>query len=141
MDVIYFCVAHFKMAIDKLHVCPTIDLFASRYNHQVLVFVSWRPEPESFAVDAFTLNWHELQFSCFPPFSVMAAVSQKIVLKKATGIVVMPNWPTQPFYATSMKLLIDYPKFMRKSKREVPRGVQNSKVRRQDKPRRDRSRH
>ena len=107
----------FKMAIDKLHVCPKIDLFASRYNHQVPVFVSWRPEPESFAVDAFTLNWHELQFYCFPPFSVMPAVLQKIVLEKATGIVVMPNWPTQPFYATAMKLLIDYPIFLRKSKR------------------------
>lgn len=33
---------------------------------------------------------------------------------KATGIVVVPNWPTQPFYATLMQMLIDYHIFIKK---------------------------
>lgn len=33
---------------------------------------------------------------------------------KAIGIVVVPNWQTQPFYATLMKILIDYPIFIKK---------------------------
>ena len=37
--------------------------------------------------------------------------------------------------------LADVVKHCVESKREVPRGVRNSKVRRQDKPRRDWSRH
>lgn len=33
---------------------------------------------------------------------------------KATGIVVVPNWPTQSIYATLMKMLIDYQIFIKK---------------------------
>lgn len=33
---------------------------------------------------------------------------------KATGIVVVPNWPTHPIYATLMKMLIDYQIFIKK---------------------------
>lgn len=33
---------------------------------------------------------------------------------KATVIEVVPNWPTQPIYATLMKMLIDYQIFIKK---------------------------
>ena len=35
---------------------PEIDLFASRINRQTEKYVSWKPEPEAFAFDAFSIN-------------------------------------------------------------------------------------
>ena len=37
---------------------PDIDLFASRVNHQIPEFVSWRPVPYAVATDAFNLMWN-----------------------------------------------------------------------------------
>ena len=38
---------------------PEIDLFASKVNHQIPEFVSWRPEePNAVATDAFNLTWN-----------------------------------------------------------------------------------
>lgn len=91
----------FKMAISKLNFKlnfkPEIDLFASRNNCQIEIFVSWKPEPESYAIDAFSISWPSMKLYCFPPFSVIPAVLQKmvVVVDKAMGILIMPNWPTQ----------------------------------------------
>ncbi|KYN15933.1 hypothetical protein ALC57_11826, partial [Trachymyrmex cornetzi] len=41
-----------------------IDLFASNINSKCDIFVSWFPDPESFAVDAFTLDWGKYYFEC-----------------------------------------------------------------------------
>ena len=38
---------------------PDIDLFASRLNHKVPKYASWKPGPIASFVDAFTLNWSE----------------------------------------------------------------------------------
>ena len=37
---------------------PEIDLFASRLNYQLKPFVAWSPDPEAFAIDAFTITWN-----------------------------------------------------------------------------------
>ena len=75
---------------------PRVDLFASRMNHQVATFVSWKPEPEAWVVDAFSINWRDIMFYAFPPFSVLDRVLSKIKEEQASGILVLPLWPTQP---------------------------------------------
>lgn len=99
----------FQDAISQLNFKPDIDLFASRNNCQREKFVSWKPEPESYAIDAFSISWTNIKLYCFPPFRVIPAVLQKMVVENAKGILVMPNWPTQPYYATVMKMLIAKP--------------------------------
>ena len=47
---------------------PCIDLFASRLNAQLSRFVSWLPDPDAEAIDAFTLVWTDMFFYAFPPF-------------------------------------------------------------------------
>ena len=106
----------FQAAISKLQFLPEIDLFATRNNCQLSKYVSWRPEPESHAVDAFSISWAGMKLYCFPPFSVIPAVLQKMVMDKSVGILVMPNWPTQPYYATAMKMLLACPLFIPKRK-------------------------
>ena len=69
---------------------PDIDLFASRINRQTEKYVTWKPEPEAFAVDAFSINWSHHFMYIFPPFSVLTKVIKKICRDQATGILVFP---------------------------------------------------
>ena len=96
---------HFRKIEKHFHVYLTIDLFASRLNKQLPQYVSFKPEPDAIACDAFTLNWANHMFYCFPPFSCISRCLQKIQDEKATGIIVAPQWPTQPFYSRLMKML------------------------------------
>ena len=86
---------------------PRVDLLAGRLNHQVETFVSWKPEAEAWAVDAFSLNWKDIMFYAFPPFSVLGWVLSKIKTEQASGILVLPLWPTQPWFPVMMDLLMD----------------------------------
>ena len=85
----------FLQSLNKLQFLPDIDLFAYRLNKQLPNYVAYRPDPESIAIDAFTMNWAKPKFYAFPPFSVIAAVLKEIQEDKATGVCVLPNWPTQ----------------------------------------------
>ena len=58
------------------------DLFASRINYQVKPFVSDKPDPEAFAVNAFLLNWNREDFYAFLPFYLIFRVLQKFILTK-----------------------------------------------------------
>ena len=87
-------------------VFPVIDLFASRINNQVQRFASFRPDPEAEIIDAFTVSWFNLDFYAFPPFICIGRVLQKINMDEATGILIVPDWPNQPWYNTYMNMRI-----------------------------------
>ena len=91
---------------------PRIDLFASRINTQFKTFVSFRPDPEAVHVNAFTINWTDLEFYAFPPFSCISKVIQKIIRENCFGILIVPNWPNQVWFPVLMKLLISSPYFI-----------------------------
>lgn len=96
---------------------PDIDLFASRLNAQVSCFCSWKPDPNSSFVDAFSIDWNN--FSCayvFPPFSLMGRCLQKITEDGARCMIVAPLWPTQPWFTKLMKMLIHVPIILPKTK-------------------------
>ena len=88
--------------ISKVNFHPDIDLFASRLNNQFPRYVSFRPDPGAVAIDALTLNLSQFQFYAFPPFSVISTFLQKIMEDGATGICVIPDWPTQAWYTKAM---------------------------------------
>ena len=63
----------FTWILQQTKLEPEIDLFASRLNTQLPMFMSWRPEPGSAAINAFVHNWTNL--TCpyqFPPMILMA---------------------------------------------------------------------
>ena len=101
--------------ICKKFFTPTIDLFASRLNHKVDSYVSWHPDPGAIAVDAFTQNWADQLFYAFPPFSLITRVLQKVRKDRAEGMVVVPLWPTQPWYPVIMTMLVRKPCLLPKS--------------------------
>ena len=88
----------FSQSLKTLQFAPDIYQFASRLNKQLPNYVAYRPDPESIAIDAFTINWAKLKLYAFPSFSVIAAVLKKIQEDKATGVCVLPNWPTQAWF-------------------------------------------
>lgn len=89
---------------------PSIDLFASRTNSKCQDYVSWHPDPGAIAVDAFTVCWSNYHlFYAFPPFSMVLKTLEKIISDRATGIVVVPYWTTQPWFPIFNKLLIQEP--------------------------------
>lgn len=73
-------------------------------NKQFEKYVSWKPYSELFAIDAFSIS--NMKCYCFPPFSVLPTVLHKMSMEKVTGIFVLPNWPTQHYYSTVIKMLI-----------------------------------
>ena len=64
------------------------------------------PDPEAYAVDAFTFSWSDITFYAFPPFSIIPQVLQKIVADRATGLLVVPNWPSSIWFSQFNRLLI-----------------------------------
>lgn len=77
---------------------PQIDLFATRLNSKCYRYVSWKRDPSAFDIDAFTLDWNLHFFYAFPPFSLILKCLRKIINDSATGIMVVPYWPSQPWY-------------------------------------------
>lgn len=95
---------------------PQIDLFASRINNQLDKYVSWKPDPGAHAVDAFSLDWSTNLFYAFPPFSLLGRVVQKLEADQAEGIVIVPNWPSQPWFPKVMSLAVTAPLILPKGK-------------------------
>ena len=86
-----------------------IDLFATNINKKCEKFISWYKDPESMAVDAFTISWSTFFFYAFPPFSLILKVLKKIIEDRAEGILVVPFWPTQAWYPLFLALLVEKP--------------------------------
>ena len=81
---------------------PEIDLFASRINHKLDYFVSWHPEPGAWRHDAFSFPWTYIDFYIFPPFSVVGKVVSRALSMDTEGVIVVPDWPGQPWYSRLM---------------------------------------
>ena len=99
----------FQQACKKLEFTPNIDLFALRINYQVKPFISYHPDPEALAVNAFNISWRDYKFYAFPPFSIISQVLQKIQREKSEGLVLIPKWPTQTWWPVVMKMLVQSP--------------------------------
>ena len=80
----------------KIYPKLDVDLFATRLNCQLSTYCSWKLEPGSTYVDAFSIDWRNYTFYAFPPFNLIARCVQKITQDKAKGILIVPLWQTPP---------------------------------------------
>ena len=85
------------------------DLFASRLNKQVDDSISWKPDPEARAVDAFSIVWDK-HFYAFPPFALIDRCLQKITQEQAEGVIIVPMWSTQTYYPRLLSMVIQPPR-------------------------------
>ena len=88
---------------------PSIDLFASRLNHKLNLYVSWIPDPFCTEVDAFTVDWHSHYPYIFAPFNIIHRCINKIQYDRVDKtLIVFPVWPNQPWFAQLLKLLTSH---------------------------------
>lgn len=92
---------------------PEIDMFASRLNKQLKRFVSWKPDPEAEAIDAFSVCWKDRYIYAFPPFSMIGRFLQKVVQDQADVLPVAPFWVTQNFYTAILEMITQDPFIIR----------------------------
>ncbi|MCP3933068.1 MAG: hypothetical protein GY705_28695 [Bacteroidetes bacterium] len=109
----------FKYLTEQLGI-PKIDLFASRLNKQLPIYVAWRPDPCAIAIDAFSISWSDTYGYVFPPFSLMTRVLGKVVADKAKVLLIYPDWQMQPWWARLQKLLVGVPISLPWSSLELP---------------------
>jgi len=98
-----------------------IDLFASRLNYKESKYVSWKPDPLALFVDAFSRSWNDFnKFYAFPPFSLILSCIQKITTDKARGVLIIPLWPTQPWFPKILGMLVAVPLLLPKNVLNLP---------------------
>ena len=100
----------FTRILEDFCFIPSMDLFASRLNHKLDTYVSWKPDPFATFIDAFTVDWGPHSFYVFAPFCLVSKCLQKISSNGATGILIAPVWPTQTYFAFLLSMLVDLPR-------------------------------
>ena len=65
---------------------PNVDLFATRFNHKLPLYVSPVPDSRALAVNAFSMNWDLLHAYAFPLLIMpLSPTSKKLVGHIASG--------------------------------------------------------
>jgi hypothetical protein len=88
----------FQDGVRALGARPSIDLFASRFNHKLARFVALPGKLAGGAVaeDALMFNWSRETPYVFPPVQIVARVLQKLERDRVTStVVVVPARPSQ----------------------------------------------
>ena len=89
---------------------PQLDLFATRLNHLLPLFVSPVPDHRACAVDAMSLEWKNLFAYAFPPFKLVPLVLNKIRDSNSRFILIAPCWPQRSWFSVILSLIIDFPR-------------------------------
>ena len=106
----------FQKIVDKFGK-PDIDLFASRINRQLKSYVSWHPEPEAMAVNAFSLTWNNNFFLC--SHSLVGRVLAKVNRDKTDAVIVVPDWSTQYWYPQLVQMTTIEPLYFQLSPKNL----------------------
>lgn len=93
---------------DKWH-RPHIDLFATRFNSRLPIYVSPCPDPHAWAVDAFSFGWQNLDLYAYPPTVLIPKVLRKVREDLACMILIAPMWPSQAWYPDLLRLTVAEP--------------------------------
>jgi hypothetical protein len=98
----------FRHVMDTYGHCK-MDLFASRWNTQLPIFVSYKLDPDAVAVDAFQMNWGKDLLYAFPPFCLITNCLAKVQRDRAELVLITPTWHTQPWYGMILNMIIAQP--------------------------------
>jgi len=85
------------------------DLFASRLSSQLIVFVSWRPDPLPVATDQ---NWNTFPEKLYanPPWGLIGRVLSLLQTQGVQELVlVAPVWKAQAWYLLLLQMLVRVP--------------------------------
>lgn len=107
---------------------PHVDLFATRFNHRLSVYVSPVRDPAAWARDALAISWKGLDAYAYPPTALIPRVLAKFLQDRPRLVIVTPYWPASPWFAELMSLTRQSPRKLNLRPRDLvqPRtGIQN----------------
>ncbi|KAF7246105.1 Transposon Ty3-I Gag-Pol polyprotein [Varanus komodoensis] len=76
------------------------DLFATQQNRACMACCSRAGMGQDSLEDAFMIPWTNMTFYAFPPIPLIMRVLAKIIHEGATGLLITPWWPHQPWFST-----------------------------------------
>ena len=79
---------HFPNA--QLSQCGFVDLFATRFNHKLPLYMSSVLDNHALAIDALSLTWNFLHVYAFPPTIL---IPSKIRQSRCRIVLIAPLWP------------------------------------------------
>ena len=88
---------------------PDVDLFATRLNHKVPLYVSPVPDQNAWDIDALNINCLGLTAYAYPPTALLHRVIQKVRQSSCLIIVIAPGWPGMPWFWDIVQLSTEIP--------------------------------
>lgn len=82
---------------------PHIDLFATKFNKRLPIYISPVQDPDAYGVDAMDTPWTNMSAYAFPPFGMIQAVLEKARKENPHLILVTPWWETKPWFPVLKK--------------------------------------
>ena len=83
---------------------PMVDLFATRFNNQLPLFVSPIPDPRAVSYDALALSWEGMDAYAFPPIALIPRVLERVRLFRCRLLLIAPKWPNRAWYPDLVEL-------------------------------------
>ena len=91
---------------------PMIDLFATKMNNKLPLYVSPVPDPNAMAVDALNISWEVMDGYVYCPIALIPKVLQKMRTYACQMIVVAPGWPGMSWFWDLIDLSTKPPLFL-----------------------------
>ena len=88
---------------------PHVDLFATRLNHKLPLYISPVPDQNDWGRDALNINWSGLTGYAYPLMALLHRVIQKIRQCNCVIIVIAPGWPGMPWFWDIVQLSTEIP--------------------------------
>ena len=88
---------------------PHVDLFATRVNQKVPLYVSPVPGQNVRDIDTLNTDWPGLTAYAYPPTALLHMVIQKIRQTHCLIIVIAPGWPGMPWFWDLVQLSTEIP--------------------------------
>ena len=89
---------------------PLVDLFATRDNNRLPLYVSPVYDAAAWAVDGLSFAWDQLVAYAYPPPILIPQILEKIRVSDCQILLVAPWWPRRHWFNTILGLLYDYPR-------------------------------
>ena len=88
---------------------PHVDLFATRLNHKLPLYVSPVQDPNAWDIDVLNINWSGLTAYAYPLTALLHRVIQTIRQSSCLIIVIAPGWPGMPWFWDLVQLFSEIP--------------------------------
>ena len=88
---------------------PMIDLFATKDNNKLSLYVSPVPDASAIGVDALTTQWKNLYLYAYPPTGLIGQVISKLKTEPCKMVLIAPYWPEKPWFPEILPLQVEPP--------------------------------